>query len=122
MKLRSDFVTNSSSTSFIIISKGKFTKTHFFALAGIQKDSPLTPVFEKLFLLFEEKMEPLNDPKEYISNPDLRLLIKDSLEEGKSVYCGRLSSEDDLLEAYFCTDSFEMKNDTLYINCVNCAW
>lgn len=123
MKIRSDFVTNSSTTSFVIISKGKFTEKKFFNLVGLQKDSPLIPIFKKLFLVLKEKMTPLNNTDLYNENVDLKELIAKSLKEGKYVYYGRLSSDDgDILEAYFCTDSFEMKNSELYINGVSCAW
>jgi hypothetical protein len=122
MKIRSDFVTNSSTTSFVIISKGKFTKKKFFDLVGLQTDSPLTPIFQKLFLLLEEKMNPLGNSLEFNENIDLKRVIDESLKEGKFVYTGRLSSDDDILESYFCTDSFEIKDDKLYINGVNCAW
>lgn len=122
MKIRSDFVTNSSTTSFVIISKGKFTKKKFFDLVGLQTGSPLTPVFQTLFLLLEEKMNPLSNSLEFNDNIDLKRMIDESLKEGKYVYSGRLSSDDNILESYFCTDSFEMKDDKLYINGVNCAW
>lgn len=122
MKIRSDFVTNSSTTSFVIITKGKFTQEKFYNLVGIQNGSPLIPIFEKLFFLLEEKMTPFENPNKPIENVDLKQIIDESLKEGKCVYYGRLSSDNDMLESFFCTDSFEMKNDELYINGVNCGW
>jgi len=122
VKIRSDFVTNSSSTSFVIVSKGEFTKELFFKLVGLQENSPLIPVFEKLFFLFKEKMAVLDNSNLFADNVELKRIIDESLKTGKMVSHGKLSSEDDRLESFFCTDSFEMKNDVLYINGVECYW
>ena len=122
MKIRGDFVTNSSTTSFVIISKGKFTKKKFFNLVGLKPGSPLIPIFENLFILLKEKMTPIGNSLQFDANTDLKRVIDESLKEGKNVYIGRLSSDDNVLESYFCTDSFEMQEDELYINGINCAW
>ena len=106
----------------MIISKGKFTEKKFLDLAGVKKGSPLLPIFKKLYLLLLENMTPVSDPSMLESNTELMQLIHESLSEGKLVYSGRLSSDSDILESYFCTDSFEMKNEKLYINGINCVW
>ncbi len=41
MRIRAGFVSNSSSTSFLIIAKDDLNKNDFFELMGIKADSPI---------------------------------------------------------------------------------
>lgn len=123
MKIRTDFVTNSSSTSFVLISAGNFTEEDFFNLVGIKNNSPLLPIFKRLYTVLSNKMTELHRPENFSGNDYLKEKITKSMREGKRVYFGKLSSDDgDSIEAYFCTDSFEIENDKLYFNGTECVW
>ena len=50
MKIKTDFVTNSSSTCFVVMSKGDFTLEKFMVSLGLTEDSPFRDVFEELFV------------------------------------------------------------------------
>jgi hypothetical protein len=54
MKVRAGFVSNSSSTSFLIISKGAFTREQLLQLMGTDAQSPMHELFDQLY---DELME-----------------------------------------------------------------
>jgi len=137
MKIRFDFVTNSSSTSFVIISKGKPDKEIFLKAMGVEKNSPLKPFFEELFEVLDWKIKNAKDAiKSTYWGPkkDVQTLIKDeishfaankakeALKSGQDIWIGTLKSDGGTVESFFCCDSFEIDNKNLYFNGLRCGW
>ena len=128
MKIRDGFVTNSSSTNFIIISKDMLTKDFLFKKLGFIKGSPIESLGKELCAnILHGTNYPICDPKDYseikkIFGKETLKKIKEQEKQGWFVYIGRTDSETDYLTSIFTTDSFEIDEDDFYINGINCLW
>lgn len=138
MKIRFDYVTNSSSTSFVIISKGKPSESVFLEALGIKKDSLLESFGKDLFDVLSSNMEDVHDAitsqywgpardvksmlKKNFRYPSIAQRVQHALDTGMDIYIGTLSSDDYPEESFLCTESFEVVHPKLYINALECAW
>lgn len=130
MKIRSGFVTNSSSTNFLIISKEELTQDYLFRKLGFKVGGALE---EQGNELCANIIRAVNSGLRYYNydKPDY-----DSIKEvfGKKsadfysgnknyyVYWGHTSSDDDSITQFFTTDSFEIEEKNFYINGIACVW
>ncbi|GGE38143.1 hypothetical protein GCM10007276_14440 [Agaricicola taiwanensis] len=127
-----DFVSNSSSTSFVYIARDMLSKQDFLAAAGVGADSPVASLFEGMF---HELMERIEQGESLTSVEDIDSLdnrerltsevvgrMKKALEQGQTVTIGRFSSENNLAEMTLCTEIFEIESERFFINAYENYW
>lgn len=132
MKIKMDFVSNSSSTSFVYIAKDMLSKEDFFHAAGVNLDSPVAGLFADMFGQLKtsiERGEALHSVEEVDAfigkhefTPEVLDRMRKALEQGLIVTTGTLSSEQCLAEIVLCMEIFEIESERFYINAYDNYW
>ena len=133
MKIRDGFVTNSSSTSYIIISKKDLTGEYLAEKLGLTEKSPnyyeILEVCKNMVI--DGKMGFYHNSYEESENYDLikELFVektankyKKSVNKGYKIYCGRISSEENDYEITMCLDYMKYKDSEIFIDATDNVW
>lgn len=132
MKFRDGFVTNSSSTNFLIISKSELTPEYLFDRLGFQKDSILEPFARELcqeiidasdcdLRYYGRRRIDLDTIREIFGEKSAQI-FEEKKENGFHVYMGHTSSEQSQLTSLFTCDFVEIEDEDFYLNGLNCIW
>jgi hypothetical protein len=134
MRIRAGFVSNSSSTSFLIITRDELEERAFLELMGVAPDSPIADLFRELFsdVIASSQYVDLShvdkrvSPEQWFGTDRLSAVMIERLRQAAGqqfrAYFGTLSSDNTLVQSFFCTDAFEVENEQIYFNYLECAW
>lgn len=133
MKIKLDFVSNSSSTSFVYISDEELSEEVFLEAAGVDRDGPVGDLFRQMYseistaiqhygkqITTKEAADSLAGTHKF--TPEVVEKMKDAIEQGRSVVTSSLSSDGPLAESLLCMAMFEIESDRFYINAYNNYW
>ncbi len=133
MKIKLDFVSNSSSTSFVYISDEELSEDIFLEAAGVERGGPVGDIFCQMHyeistaiqsygkkITTKEAAEDLAGSHEF--TPEVIGKMKNAIDQGKSVVTSSLDSDGPLAESLLCVAMFEIESDRFYINAYNNYW
>lgn len=130
MKIRMGFITNSSSTNFLIISKEELTEDYLFRKLGFVKGGVLEEQGRQLCNSIMDAIDgglryySYDTPnyetiKEVFGDKSAMLYKKNS---SYYAYWGYTSSDESPIIQFFTTDSFEIEDKDFYLNGRACVW
>ena len=132
MKIRVGYVTNSSSTNFMIMSKNELTVEYLYKKLGFKKKSAIRQKAEELcqdiingtceglrWFDFDEMNE--ENVREVFGEKAARI-FKEKKPKGFYAYMGHTRSDEGQLTCFFTTDSFEIDEKDFYLNARDCVW
>lgn len=133
MKIKTDFVTNSSSTNFVVMTKGEMTIETFLKAVGVSQESMFLDVFKKLYNLFKRDLQNVrsyalslgySSLDDYLDSlcEDTRTRIREAIAKDYDVYIGKLQSDNDEIESVFCCDAFVIEGDNFIIDATEDEW
>lgn len=130
MKIRTGFITNSSSTNFLIISKEELTEDYLFEKLGFVKGSPLENQGHQLcqdiliavdrgLRYYDYEVPSYESIREVFGDKSATIFDK---RRGYHTYWGYTSSDEAPITQFFTTDSFEIEEKDFYVNARACIW
>ncbi|TQI66290.1 hypothetical protein [Clostridium sp. KNHs216] len=130
MKIRTGFITNSSSTNFLIISKEELTENYLFEKLGFVTGGALEKQGRELcgnimcaleggLRYYDYDKPDYERIKEIFGDKSAKLYDRN---KGYHAYWGYTSSDDPPITQFFTTDSFEIENKDFYLNGRACVW
>ncbi|MEE1503791.1 MAG: hypothetical protein UGF89_06070 [Acutalibacteraceae bacterium] len=135
MKIGNGFVTNSSSTSFVITSKDGLDKEKFLNAFGVSEESLLVDMYKNLYKAICSNIKPIPQGisiSEYLKEKQICIDDEEDIKEierryaqGDTVYWGELSDSGDdggLSESFFSHESFVVIGDDIYFNARNSVY
>lgn len=132
MKIRDGFVTNSSSTNFIIISKKELTHEYLLKKLGFSKTSRILSFGSDLsndLLSGTESGVRWFDVEKIDYDTVLKIFGEETAKKYKKLtqkgfftYLGHINSDDSCLTSFMTTDRFEINDKDFYMNGLNCVW
>jgi len=130
MKIRTGFITNSSSTNFLIISKDELTEEYLFKKLGFKKGSMLERQGRELCesimyaitrgLYYHDYDEPSYDTIKEVFGEKAAEIFNNR--KGYHAAWGYTSSDEEPIVQFFTTDSFEIEEKDFYVNGRACVW
>lgn len=130
MKVRMGYITNSSSTNFLIISKEELQVDFLFKKLGFKDNMPMADIGYELCesivrnanmqLRYEDYTVPDYDNIKKVFGPKASMEFE--RRKGAYTYWGYTSTDEGGLEAILTTDSFEINEKDIYINARSCVW
>jgi hypothetical protein len=133
MKIRDGFVTNSSSTNFLIISKEELTEEYLLEKLGFKHNSPIRDAGERLASSildniriclnqyeFDNKNFSYDDVLEVFGKKSADKFIK-LQKKGYKLYVGRTGTDEGYMTSFMTCDYFLIDNKDFYMDGRKCS-
>ena len=134
MKIRNGFVTNSSSTNFLIISKENLTEDYLLKKLGFKANSAILDSGKRLaFSIIDGISSGLRWHQFNYENPTYNDILqvfgkrsadkfKNLKNKGYKVYMGYTSSDENEITSFMTCDYFLIDEKDFYMDGRNCVW